>query len=499
MTMATKVKTSWLLAAVPAVLLSGAARAQESGTDEPAPAEPAPAEPSLPEPAEPAPDATQAAEAPPVCDGDVTDRAPDPRCGETLDGREAQLPPGSTAGKAALYVPKQLAKGAVWPLWKGADFVENHHIADWYRAILTSDDGKVGVRPELNITTGLLPTIGAHFFYRRMPDDANLTATAVTAGAPVFFGMLSYTSPNWLGLAATASYEHRTDRVFAGTGANSESDLSAMGQAVSRYGSNIARGDLGWVRELPQHFQLLAHGGIKRTDYESDNVRGGPSVTSSFGLAPVDCMAIGQMAPCVNPAAMPGFYSGQRVLHGGFGVGFDSRNRLRGGSGFNAVVDATGGYGVGDDPTRDVRFTGEFTGALAGTDRALLLRGYASTVSNLSDSPLPFDELVSPTGNHFLRGFLDGRFRGQSDVVATVEYRYYIAWDIDATVFSDVGTVAGETWSGIGSSQWFPDFGMGLRFYTPQGRHWEAAPNSGAQVTYAPDGGFRLLFSLAGF
>jgi hypothetical protein len=481
----------WPLVAA-AALLSNAARAQE-------PAEPAPVAGEAPAEGEPAPDAPQSMEAPADCDGDARDRAPDPRCGETLDGREAQLPPGSQAGKAALYLPKQLAKGAVWPLWKGADFVEDHHIADWYRAILTSDDGLVGVRPEVNISTGLLPTVGAHFFYRRLPDDAQFGATAVTAGPPVIFGMLSYTSPSWLGLATTASAEHRTDRIFAGIGANSESDLGAMRQAVSRFGSNVYRADIGWVRGLPQHFQFLAHAGIKRTDYESDNVRGGPSVATTFGLQPADCMAIGQMAPCVDPAQMPGFYGGQRVMHGGIGFGFDSRNRLRGGSGVNAVVDATGGYGVGNDPTQDIRFTGEVVGALAGTDRVLLVRGYASTVSALNDSILPFDELVSPTGNHFLRGFPDGRFRGQSDVVGTLEYRYYVAWDIDATLFSDVGTVAGETWSGIGSAQWFPDFGLGLRFYTPKGRHWETAPTSGAQVTYAPDGGFRLLFSLAGF
>jgi hypothetical protein len=387
----------------------------------------------------------------------------------------------------------------VWPLWRGADFIENHHLADWYRAILTSDDGLVGVRPELNISTGLLPTVGAHFFYRRMPDDAELRATAVTAGAPVAFGMLSYTSPSWLGLAMTTSFDRRTDRVFAGVGAHSESDLASMGQAVSRYGSNIYRADLGWVRPLPQHFKILAHGGIQRTDYESDDVRGGPSVSENFGLSPSDCMSLGEGTQCVNPAEMPGFYSGQRVLHGGVGFGFDTRSRLRGGSGVSAVVDATGGYGVGNDPTRDIRVTGEAVGTLAGTDRALILRGYASTVSTLNSAVLPFDELVSPTGAHLMRGFLDGRFRGQSDVVGTLEYRYYIAWDIDATVFSDVGTVAGETWSGLGSAQRFPDFGMGLRFYTPKGRHWEAGPNSGAQVTYAPDYGFRLLFSLAGF
>jgi hypothetical protein len=484
----------WLWIALPVAMLSTGARAQE-----PAPA-PAGAQPPAEEPAEElGPPAEAAAEAPPVCGTASPDTPPDPRCGEALDGREVPLPPGSQVGKAALYVPRQIGLGLTWPFWRSADFIERHHIQDWYKALLTSDDGLVGVRPELNISTGLLPTFGAHFFYRRMPDDAEFRATAVTAGPAVYFGMLSYATPSWLGLAVTASYEHRTDHIFAGIGPNSEEALEAMGQAVSRYGANIARGDLAWVRPLPEHFKILLHGRITRTDYESDSVRGGPSVATTFGLPGGDCMAIGQMAPCVNPAEMPGFYTGQRVLHGGMGFGFDSRSRLRGGSGVTATIDGQGGYGIGNDPTRDFRFTGEVVGALAGTDRTLLVRGYASTVSALNNSVLPFDELVSPCGNLFLRGFPDGRFRGQSDVVGTVEYRYYISWALDATLFSDVGTVAGETWSGIESSKWFPDFGMGLRFYTPKGRHWEAPPQSGAQVTYAPDGGFRLLVTLAGF
>jgi hypothetical protein len=429
----------------------------------------------------------------------VHDTPPDPRCGDTLDGRGPVQPQGSTAGKAALFVPKEIALGALWPVVKGAEFVEKHRIPGWYKSLLTSDDGLVGVRPELNISTGLLPTIGAHLFYRRLPDDAAITATAVTAGPPVFFGMLTVAAPAWLGLAATASYEHRTDRLFAGIGPNSESTLAARGQAVSRYGGNVARGDLGWVRELPRHFKIIAHSGILRSDYESDNVRSGPSVATTFGLPPADCMALGVSSPCVNPAEMPGFYTGQRVVHAGGGFGIDTRNHLREGGGVSAVVDANGGWGLGDDHTHDVRFSGELVAALAGTDKLLMVRGYASTVEALNGSILPFDELVSPCGNHWLRGFPEGRFRGQSDVVGTLEYRYYIAWDMDAAVFSDVGTVAGSQWSGLGSSKWFPDFGMGVRFYTPTGRHWETPPRSGAQVTYAPDGGFRLLLSLAGF
>jgi len=342
--MKTNVKT-WLLVALPVAILSRGTRADEP-QGQPA------------DPPDEAPTGARA-EAPAECGADVHDTPPDPRCGDTLDGRGPPQAPGSKAGKAALFVPKEIALGAVWPVVKGADFIERHRLPGWYKSLLTSDDGLVGIRPDLNISTGLLPTIGAHFFYRRLPDEAEITARAVTAGPPVFFGMLEVASPAWLGLAATASYEHRTDRLFAGVGPNSESELAARGQAVSRYGGNVARGDLGWFRELPRHFRILAHGGILRSDYESDSVRSGPSVATTFGLPPADCMALGVASPCVNPAQMPGFYTGQRVIHAGGGFGIDTRNHLREGGGVSAVVDATGGWGVGNDQTHDVRFSGE--------------------------------------------------------------------------------------------------------------------------------------------
>src|SRR5262245_59269798 len=113
-------RTRWL-AALSLAMISTGARAQEPADE--APADEAPAAPE-----------TTATDAPPDCGKTDRNTPPDPRCGDSLDGREAALPPGSEAGKAALYVPKEVALGAVWPLWKGADFVERNNIANWYRA-----------------------------------------------------------------------------------------------------------------------------------------------------------------------------------------------------------------------------------------------------------------------------------------------------------------------------------------------------------------------------
>jgi len=83
--------------------------------------------------------------------------------------------------------------------------------------------------------------------------------------------------------------------------------------------------------------------------------------------------------------------------------------------------------------------------------------------------------------------------------VATLEYRWFVAYNLDATLFVDAGTVAGERFSGFRMDQIFPDFGLGLRRSRPEGRYWQAPPTDGIQVTYAPETGVRLLLTVAPF
>src|SRR5207247_7554910 len=71
-------------------------------------------------------------------------RSPDPRCGETLDGRApAQPSMARKVGQAALTVPRLATQVALWPVVKTEDAAENYHLRDWMQAILTTDDGKV--------------------------------------------------------------------------------------------------------------------------------------------------------------------------------------------------------------------------------------------------------------------------------------------------------------------------------------------------------------------
>ena len=88
---------------------------------------------------------------------------------------------------------------------------------------------------------------------------------------------------------------------------------------------------------------------------------------------------------------------------------------------------------------------------LVGGDRAGARRrepgaaaaGKAAMVEPLGDAPIPFEELITPSGQAGMRGFPEGRFRGESGLVGTVEYRWYISSYLDASLFTDVGDGGG--------------------------------------------------------
>jgi len=128
-----------------------------------------------------------------------------------------------------------------------------------------------------------------------------------------------------------------------------------------------------------------------------------------------------------------------------------------------------------------------------------LLRGRAAMVERLSAAPVPFEELIVPSGQSDMRGFATGRWRGESGLFGSAEYRWYIAHSLDATLFVDVGTVAGPRFSNVDWDRWLPSVGLGFRYYQPQGAYWDARAQDGIQIAYAPEGGLRLMFSMAAF
>ena len=428
-------------------------------------------------------------------------RAPDPRCGETLDGREPAEPSAvRRAGQVALAAPRAVTHVAFWPLVEGAEFLEYHRVIDRFRALLTSDDGLVGVRPDLQYSSSFLPSAGLRFFYRRVPGPGGELMTRFrTAGSDVFLGQIGVRGPDWLGLALLASWDRRNDRLFAGIGPRGQDQLEASGRGLSRYGSDDLRAELRWSRRLPARLWGEAHADLQRRTYQASHVSGGPPLTEVYGLPSAECAVPAGARACADEALVPGFGAGLRIAHAGGGLAVDLREGLRRSRGARLAADATIARGVSGDPSRHVRISAEALASVGGADHQLLVRARGATIENLGSTPVPFEELVQPVGQDEMRGLPTGRLRGASALTGTAEYRWYISAFLDATLFADVGTVAGPRFAQLDWDRWFPSFGLGFRYYWIDGAYWEAHPREGLQIAYAPDGGFRFLFSMAAF
>jgi hypothetical protein len=312
-------------------------------------------------------------------------------------------------------------------------------------------------------------------------------------------GELDLKGPSWSGLALRAMWNRRDDRLFAGIGPNSAAALEANGQGLSRFGSDILLTELRWSHPLPRGLAAGLHADLQRRDYRADSVHGGPSIASLYGLMTPACAPEPESNACVDPLLVPGFQQGLRIGHAGAALTWDLRRHARDGSGVSMLLDGTVGQGLAGDPSRHATATGEVVLALGGTDRVLLVRGRAAAVGRLGAAPVPFEELISPSGAAGMRGFPEGRFRGASGIVGTAEYRWYVSHDFDASLFTDLGTVAGPAFSDLSHSAWFPTFGVGLRHFKTPGPYWEGDLDTGLQLAYSLDGGFRVLFAMATF
>jgi hypothetical protein len=433
----------------------------------------------------PAPPATMAlvqADEPAACD--VAERAPDPRCGDTLDGRDPpQASAQREAARAVLAPPRMAASLVLLPAVHAAAAAERHSVVPWLRAVSTSDDGKVGVRPQLQYTTGFVASVGLRVFYKRLPDPiSDLSAGFKIGSANVMRGELALSGANRLGLALGFSWDRRDDRLFAGIGSPPAGALPAI---EARYRADIYRAEASWHAPGESPVTLELRAGFEGRDYTTGEVHGGPAVTDVYGA---------------SPALVPGFDVTRALIYQRARLGLDLRPAARDAGGVEIGVEGGVMQGIASDPSRHARVGFHAVGAIGGVDRALVLRFMAAAVEPLGPAPVPFDELVSPCGATGMRGLPDGLLRDRSGLVGTAEYRWLISSNIDATLFVDRGAVAGPWFAGIAPEDFHTSIGAGLRFYgSGLPRYWEEKLTQGVQVAYARGRGIRLMLTAAVF
>src|SRR5262245_38067718 len=99
--------------------------------------------------------------------GTARTAAPDPRLGETLDGRGPYRDPRRYSlfvPRVLLFVPRAVVYAVLAPTAAATDYVEKERWWGHLRHWLTSDDGKIGVRPTISYESGFVPTVGLHWW-----------------------------------------------------------------------------------------------------------------------------------------------------------------------------------------------------------------------------------------------------------------------------------------------------------------------------------------------
>ena len=451
------------------------------------------AEPVTPVPAAAAPAALE----PAACD--EPGRAPDPRCNDNLDGRAPPAAsPARQAARAVLAPPRAAARLVLLPVVEGTEAAERHNIFPWLRALTTSDDGKVGVRPDIQYATGFVPSVGFLLFYRRLPvPTSEVTARFKAGSADVLRAEIALRGPRWLGLMLGAFLDRRDDRLFAGIGNPAP---GAPRPIESRYRGDIYRAEALWLTPTGGPLTLTLRAGFEGREYDADDVRGGPSIAQVYGAPPASCAARGQPIPCTDPALVPEFDTDRRLLYERARLALDLRPSARDGHGVELGLEGAMYHGIVADPSRYARLSFDGVAAFGGVDRTLLLRFAAAVVEPVGRAPVPFDDLISPTGGMWIRGLPDGLLRDRSGLVGTAEYRWLISSAIDATLFVDEGAVAGPWFGGLEGEDFHTSIGAGLRIYGGTlPRYWDETAHQGVQIAYAPGRSVRLLLTAALF
>ena len=109
---------------------------------------------------------------------------------------------------------------------------------------------------------------------------------------------------------------------------------------------------------------------------------------------------------------------------------------------------------------------------LSGRNHTIGLRERVELAEPLGDLPVPFVEQVALGGN-YIRGFEEGRFRGSSGTVTTLQYTYPIWVFLDGIVFAEAGNTFGERFEGFALEDLRGSFGIGVRNNNDRDVRWD--------------------------
>lgn len=376
------------------------------------------------------------------------------------DGRAPEPP---TAGQVFIWIPRAI----LYPPHLAAEYLlrrpgvaftrwaDEHRL--WTRVldVFTWNDRRGGVYPIFNIDFGINQTMGVALFWHEL----GVPASSLRWSASVGLGRLFTTSGQERlkvfrdgsgALFVGGRFADRPDGVFYGLGSDTRRGDKTF------YGFRSYGGSLGLAGEIGGLSRASVEVGLRGASFRPSHISGDvPSIDGRFG------------GPGQSP--LPPGFGGYGLLEPRAVLVLDSRHPdpdlVPLGSGVRMQID--GGYAV-DPGNTALRFASwGAAGALfhdfSGAGHVVALEVATRFVENLGEAPAPFTELPALGGAEWMRGFLAGRLRGSSTLVATLQYRYPFWAFFDAELFSSVGNAFDRHLGGLRPQRLFWSNGLGVR------------------------------------
>lgn len=403
--------------------------------------------------------------------------------GEPLDDRRKRVDVDSlpdkkiTASDALLLVPRVVLYpvhlvteyGVRWPLDKLFSAIEKNHVVEYAVSALTFADGKAGFVPLIQLGGSQAGSVGLNFFYNDLA-DGHLDLDIGAQGLPgrnlqAKTDLLARLPTERWTVKLQGGLDRRDDHFFFGVGPQ-PSQRDAARFRMWTYGGRTIFG--AGADQDPGGASLSL--GILRRDIRCTPDLPGDVCGSDATFSSDDLYS-------AQPADVAPLRRDHTVARSDVHLYFDTRPD-RPGSGSGIRIEGFGGGAIGlgeSNGLAALRYGAELSGfwdVFSAHQRTIGLRLRAEAVDPVSDSrEIPVPETVTLGGVEHLRGFREGRFRGRSSVVATIDYRYPVWSFFDGELFVEVGELAGAGFQEFDLERLRGSAGLGLRSIDMLGRH----------------------------
>jgi len=360
---------------------------------------------------------------------------------EEIRGRTAGADGGDAvraAARVAMF-PLHLVTefGLRRPVYAAAAWADRNHVAPIVNEVLEpTPDFKW--HPTLSVDFGVLVAVGLRARWRSfLHPDHDVEARMTTGGDHAW--QLEASDRLRFGdgyMGVRGGFLTRGDRAYYGLGQTTANVRTHFTQ--TRYD---AQAFLGVARGMHVRFELT--GG-----YTGERTGPGhaPSIETRF-----------------DPAAVPGLGSLELVITR-LDLVLDSRATRDEPDGSRIALNASFAQDV-RTPERafvTAELDAEAAFEVMAPDRVLAVRAYAVDTAPTGREPVPFTyQAMLGWKNH--HGFVWGRFRGESAVMAELSYRYPIAYYVDAEWVASVGTVSARHFVDVRPGALTGSLGLGFR------------------------------------